>query len=377
MPRRSMKQRKQRGGGYNLPSEYFGSPSGQYLDASDPALAPRASNPTIARAEHAVTGNASTELTGIQTGGARKRRSRRKRSSRKVTSRRRRPTRQPHRRARGGGSITEIQRFDDAVYYRATINKDLTPKEYEQVHSNSGGRLPPFDISKGYNSALHYIVTKDGKCVASALVHTGCQNENKEGKYYDNLDSLSVTEDGKYKHLLLTTVLNEAIKNKRLLRVYVRTEEEGKYYVEWKAPLNPDPKMLQTFNYTFIYGEISVLENDDFDFASLYRCGVPSIIDNIVDRSPDAIRSSITTESITTDIRKETSIAAVKDSLTNYVNENVTDQNFKDQIIAMIKSVVFKSDQEVVSYLAGWSSIFEKMTAQEQTLIFTLIYPDE
>ena len=69
MPRRSMKQRKQRGGGYNRPSEYFGVSSGQYLDANDHALTPRASNPAVARAEIPVRGNGGTELTHIQTGG--------------------------------------------------------------------------------------------------------------------------------------------------------------------------------------------------------------------------------------------------------------------------------------------------------------------
>ena len=72
MPRRSTKQRKphkQRGGGYNRPSEYFGVSSGQYLDANDTALSPRAANPAVARAGIPVRGHGTTDVTHIQSGG--------------------------------------------------------------------------------------------------------------------------------------------------------------------------------------------------------------------------------------------------------------------------------------------------------------------
>ena len=94
----------QTGGGYYRPHKYFGMSSGQYLDANDPALTPRASNPAVARAGIPVRGNGGTGLTHIQTGGAggaRKRRSRRRnRKARNVLSRRRRATRQSRRRSR-------------------------------------------------------------------------------------------------------------------------------------------------------------------------------------------------------------------------------------------------------------------------------------
>ena len=107
MPRRT-KTRQQRGGSYNRPSEYFGVNSGQYVDATDPALSPRAHDPTMARAVTPVRGNASTSVTGIQTGGSRKRRSRRRvasRKARRTSSSRGRGGRgrRSRRNARGGG----------------------------------------------------------------------------------------------------------------------------------------------------------------------------------------------------------------------------------------------------------------------------------
>ena len=68
MPRKQRKSTKQqRGGGYHYPNEYFGHSSGAYLDASDPHMTPRASDASMARAEHAIRGD--VNVTGIQTGG--------------------------------------------------------------------------------------------------------------------------------------------------------------------------------------------------------------------------------------------------------------------------------------------------------------------
>ena len=66
MPRKQRKSTKQqRGGGYRYPNEYFGHNSGAYFDASDPCMTHRASDASMARAEHAIRG----DVTGIQTGG--------------------------------------------------------------------------------------------------------------------------------------------------------------------------------------------------------------------------------------------------------------------------------------------------------------------
>ena len=107
MPRRTrQKQKQQRGGSsYHMPSEYFGHQSGAFLDATDPAMAPRAADPVMARAEIPVRGNAFTDLTGIQTGGARTRQTPRSRRSRKTRSTFRRRSRSTRRRRQIGGAV--------------------------------------------------------------------------------------------------------------------------------------------------------------------------------------------------------------------------------------------------------------------------------
>ena len=87
MPRRSMKQRKykQNGGGYHMPSEYFGHESGAFGDLANVESSIANTESTIAnlaRQELNVFGNDFSQLTGIQTGGARKRRRRKSRKQR-------------------------------------------------------------------------------------------------------------------------------------------------------------------------------------------------------------------------------------------------------------------------------------------------------